>query len=495
MKIFLSWSGNESRNIGTSLEKWLTNIFGDKVEPWISANIRSGDRWLNRLNERLEETKFGILCLTEESQLSPWVLFEAGAIAKVLDVSSVVPVLAGVDKNKLAPPLQQFQALSLNKANASKLAETINDLLEGDKMPTDRLETALERNWGDLEGVVENIEAKYRRAAVDNLLERGDSKHLTIIADAALYLGESRTQYTDELRRHVKAGDAIPSKYLYWTEPAAQHWLELCKRDQYPFYQQSKLFLSSLSGELAEEIVKNSPTRELDFISLGSGDGEKDRIILNSLVSKTSSGEQIYYYPIDVSETLIVESMKSATAGLDKSKFQTKPIIGDFSKLKEYEYIYEYRRDNNIFSILGNTIGNADESMILEAIKGSMRAGDLLIVEVNVGDPNETLLRTDDKINKLHDFSPLEALGMQYDEDKFDYNIEDELSLIPNTKTVVARYEYEAQKPMAQLSNIHHYKPEDLSKYFNDRVGLVKVWSKISKDGVGLMLFRKDVRF
>ena len=54
--------------------------------------IRSGARWSDVLAKSLDETNYGIICVTRENQHAPWLVFEAGALAKRLDSGRVVPL-------------------------------------------------------------------------------------------------------------------------------------------------------------------------------------------------------------------------------------------------------------------------------------------------------------------------------------------------------------------------------------------------------------------
>lgn len=93
MKVFLSWSGDRSKAVAEALHSWLPRVL-QAVEPWTSFdNIERGARWAPELAQVLEETRFGILCLTPENLLSPWLLFEAGALSKTLDNTFVSPYL------------------------------------------------------------------------------------------------------------------------------------------------------------------------------------------------------------------------------------------------------------------------------------------------------------------------------------------------------------------------------------------------------------------
>jgi hypothetical protein len=62
--------------------------------PWMSDNnIDGGARWNDKIAKALEETDFGIVCVTRENQSSAWLNFEAGAVAKKVGQARVIPLL------------------------------------------------------------------------------------------------------------------------------------------------------------------------------------------------------------------------------------------------------------------------------------------------------------------------------------------------------------------------------------------------------------------
>ena len=64
MKVFISWSGERSKQVAVAIREWLPMIL-QYVEPWMSeADISAGDRWSVELSKQLEESGFGIICLT-----------------------------------------------------------------------------------------------------------------------------------------------------------------------------------------------------------------------------------------------------------------------------------------------------------------------------------------------------------------------------------------------------------------------------------------------
>src|SRR5207253_2371159 len=82
MKVFISWSGPASRDVATALRKYLPCMLQGLQVFMSQHDLESGSRWAVGLTSELSETNFGLICLTPDNLLSPWLLFEAGAITK-----------------------------------------------------------------------------------------------------------------------------------------------------------------------------------------------------------------------------------------------------------------------------------------------------------------------------------------------------------------------------------------------------------------------------
>lgn len=77
---------------------------------------------------------------------------EAGALAKSMEQSRVVPLLFGVDTSDLpVGPLLLFQAASFNEDEVRKLLKTINAALGDNGLDSQVLESVFEKWWPDLE--------------------------------------------------------------------------------------------------------------------------------------------------------------------------------------------------------------------------------------------------------------------------------------------------------------------------------------------------------
>ena len=108
MKIFVSWSGERSHSLAEAVYEWLPLVL-HYVAPWLSnADIEAGERWANEVAKELENSNFGIISVTRENVASPWILFEAGALAKSLQGSRVIPLLLDLEFRDITGPLAQF---------------------------------------------------------------------------------------------------------------------------------------------------------------------------------------------------------------------------------------------------------------------------------------------------------------------------------------------------------------------------------------------------
>jgi hypothetical protein len=160
MRVFISWSGDTSKAVATALRDWLPKVI-QSVKPWMSAHdIPKGTRWLNHIGEQLEQIKTGIVCLTPDNLNSPWILFEAGALAKTLADTYVCPYLFRLADSSVEWPLAQFQLSQADKDDTKKLVATINTTADDSQLSESHLNEAFEKWWPDLEKTLSAIPQK-----------------------------------------------------------------------------------------------------------------------------------------------------------------------------------------------------------------------------------------------------------------------------------------------------------------------------------------------
>jgi hypothetical protein len=106
--------------------------------------------------KELETTNFGIICVTPENVGSPWVLFEAGALAKSMQGSKVIPLLFNLEFSDVTGPLAQFQAKKLTKAGVGEAIQSINHATD-QSIPDDRAKQLFGALWSELENKLDAI--------------------------------------------------------------------------------------------------------------------------------------------------------------------------------------------------------------------------------------------------------------------------------------------------------------------------------------------------
>ena len=156
MQVFISWSGEASKAVAEELRDWLPLVL-HYVKPWMSdIDIDAGDRWADSVATELESSKFGIICVTRENANSPWVLFEAGALAKSMKGGKVIPLLFDLDFREISGPLAQFQAKKLEKIGVGEVVQSIN--LAADSPDDSARATQLfEALWPKFEAAISSI--------------------------------------------------------------------------------------------------------------------------------------------------------------------------------------------------------------------------------------------------------------------------------------------------------------------------------------------------
>jgi hypothetical protein len=163
MDVILSWSGLQSRRVAEAVNDWLKEVI-PSIKPWISTeDITKGSAWFPALLGRLEVARFCIICITPENVRSPWLYFEAGAIAGKTSEARVCSFLIGVDGTQLANgPLGQFQWTLAERHDTWKLVRDINKHLQSGAHNELLLQGNFEQKWPRLKQTLDAVLADYR---------------------------------------------------------------------------------------------------------------------------------------------------------------------------------------------------------------------------------------------------------------------------------------------------------------------------------------------
>ena len=186
MKVFISWSGNKSHRVALVFREWLPSVI-QSIVPYVSSeDIDKGARWSSDIAKELEDSTFGILCVTKDNLNAPWLSFEAGALSKTMDKSFVTPFLFDIKRSEVNGPILQFQSTIFEKEDIKKLLLTLNKACGEDGISEAMLEKAFEVWYPTLEN---DLNALHDLSDEDREAEETDIEaHMSSIIEELLEL-------------------------------------------------------------------------------------------------------------------------------------------------------------------------------------------------------------------------------------------------------------------------------------------------------------------
>jgi uncharacterized SAM-dependent methyltransferase len=202
----------------------------------------------------------------------------------------------------------------------------------------------------------------------------------------------------------------IPERLFYWFPLSVRAWLTLCgeggesTRGGYRNYNRSRALVERHAHEIAE---LTRPGR-VEVISLGAGQGDKDRVILAALATL---GRVVRYRPVDASIGLLEIAVRDALA----DGHETVGVKADFTdeaQLASLTSTSGATDGTRLVLMLGNTLGAFDPPALARQLASVLRAGDLAMVDGEVFAGEDTLAGYDNPVNRRFAFAPLEAAGL-----------------------------------------------------------------------------------
>lgn len=167
MKVFISWSGNVSWKVAVIFRDWLPSVI-QSLEPYVSSeDIDKGARWSTDIAKELEDSTFGILCVTKENLEAPWLSFEAGALSKTMEKTFVTPFLFDIKRSEVKGPILQFQSTIFQKDDIKKMVQTLNKACGDSGISEARLDKSFEVWYPTLEEELNELKNKNLSASED----------------------------------------------------------------------------------------------------------------------------------------------------------------------------------------------------------------------------------------------------------------------------------------------------------------------------------------
>lgn len=179
MKVFISWSKAQSHQVALAFKEWLPSII-QTIEPYVSSeDTDKGSRWNGEIVKELEQSSYGILCVTKENMAEPWLLFEAGALSNKISQAYVCPFLFDIKPSQVKGPLEQFQSTVFEKEDVRKLVSAINKASGEASLREELLNKTFDKWWPDFETKINALKAQQPstleavdKAQPDDVLEK-----------------------------------------------------------------------------------------------------------------------------------------------------------------------------------------------------------------------------------------------------------------------------------------------------------------------------------
>jgi TIR domain len=187
MKVFISWSGDLSRQLAEAIREWLPNVL-QFVKPYFTpSDLEKGARWDNEISKELGQSSIGIFAMTEESLTSPWIMFEAGAISTVVEKARAVRLFSVSRRQTWWDLSQAFRQQHLT-VEVRQLLTTINNAAPEEVAVAEKtLDASFNKWWSDLEQAVQAISAAQPptepQRSVEDLLEEAVSNTRAIFRE------------------------------------------------------------------------------------------------------------------------------------------------------------------------------------------------------------------------------------------------------------------------------------------------------------------------
>lgn len=297
------------------------------------------------------------------------------------------------------------------------------------------------------------------------------------------------------LEGKTRVWNIADSKLWYLTPEQAQAYLDFISSAEYNAEIAPKEM--ALLKAYMTEILKDIGEKPLNIIDLGCGDGRKAVLFLDHLKGKT----KLRYCPIDISGYMTAKAIENIQK-LDAAEVVTVQWnISDFENLENISPLLrsgEFKQD--LFLLLGNTLGNFEIHELLYEIRGGMNEGDFLLIGNGLNNhklEEEIIkeLRGNKESDKFLGYIPLQ-LGLDRSDIEYDarfrnsrieffYTLKKDKSISFQGKKVNF---YKGDQIIVAVS--YHYELEDFMGYLNMYFDSVNVF--LSKDkSYALALCRK----
>ena len=175
---------------------------------------------------------------------------------------------------------------------------------------------------------------------------------------------------------------SLNSQMLYTAPNGANFWRRMSSGgNSKAYFDLKESFVKNY-----KKLVSGLSSDSINVIDLGVGDFRKGKLTLEYYLDERKA-QGISYFALDVSYDMLRQAFASSVKedgnilGRVKEQGSVVGINSSFSYLRRYKTLFS--QGNNIFLLLGNTLGNVRELQTLSDIRNGMNNDDTLMVDSN----------------------------------------------------------------------------------------------------------------
>ena len=197
--IFLSWS-KETRTVAEALNAWLV-AKNAGIECWFSSeDINAGQQWRTEIDNALKSADCAVICIGPSAVVSPWVLYETGAIGSR---KPIIPIALLIPPSAIPPILSGFQVLNAYPSNSLS--------------PNSAFPKSLLKGINSVAGTEISIEGDdHDTKLLADLRDFADSRVKSLLA---ILRATKRTDTLVEILRYVKANKSSSPDSIVDSDP------------------------------------------------------------------------------------------------------------------------------------------------------------------------------------------------------------------------------------------------------------------------------------
>jgi uncharacterized SAM-dependent methyltransferase len=194
----------------------------------------------------------------------------------------------------------------------------------------------------------------------------------------------------------------LDEKFFYWFPLSVRAWLALCSDGAYRNFVRSRSLIARSANDLAGTLTSVS----LEVVSLGSGQGDKDLLLLEALAAQ---GRRLRYFPVDASQALL----EMACGGALAAGIWSEGIKADFTRPDHLAALVPAAdAPPRLVLLLGNTLGAFDPIAEARALRSLLRSEDALLVDGEIYAGEQTVAGYDNPLNRRFAWAPLHSVGI-----------------------------------------------------------------------------------